>query len=94
MKLLQAAATWVSQNAQHSRLAASADLNKCPGLIECGPVLHPVPKGLETDVGILSKITDRLFTQPPIILVMQSLHVREMLTLQHVGGLLSCWLIR
>lgn len=72
--------------------SAAADLNKCPGLIEGGPVLHPVPKSLEADVSILGKVLDRLFTQPPIILLMQSLHVEKMLTLQHVVAL-SCRLI-
>ena len=67
-----------------AKFSAAADLNKCPWLIEGGPVLHPVPKGLEADVSILSKVLDRLFTQPPIILIMQSLHVKETLTLQHV----------
>jgi hypothetical protein len=51
----------------------ATNLNKGPGLIECRPVFDTVSKGPEADVGILSKVSHRVLTQPATVLVVQYL---------------------
>ena len=59
-----------------SRTVAT-NLNKGPGLVEGGPVFDTVSKGPEADVGILSKVSHRVFTQPPTVLVVQCLQTTD-----------------
>ena len=56
-----------------SAYTPAADLNKSPGLVECRPVFHTVPKSLEADVCILGKVCNRFPAQPATILVMERL---------------------
>ncbi len=55
----------------------ATNLNKGPGLVECRPVFDTIPKGPEADVGILSKVSHRVFAQPATVLVVQCLQTTD-----------------
>lgn len=55
----------------------ATDLNEGPGLIECRPMFDTVSKGPEADVGILSKVSHRVLTQPATVLVVQCLQTTD-----------------
>lgn len=57
-------------------------LNKGPGLVECRPVFDTVSKGPEADVGILSKVSHGVLTQPATVLVVQCLQMTH--TIMHM----------
>ena len=61
----------------HVRSGVATNLNKGPGLIECRPVFDTVSKGPEADVGILSKVSHRVLTQPATVLVVQCLQMTD-----------------
>ena len=55
----------------------ATNLNKGPGLVECRPLFDTISKGPEADVGILSKVSHRLLTQPATVLVVQCLQMTD-----------------
>jgi len=67
----------------------AANLNKGPWLIEGRPVFDTVSKGPEADVGILSKVSHRVLTQPATVLVVQCLRMTDNIMHKYLWSL-SC----
>jgi hypothetical protein len=71
-----------------SRVVAT-NLNKGPGLIEGRPVFDTVSKGPEADVGILSKVSHTVLTQPATVFVVQCLQMTHTITHNHASAMRS-----
>lgn len=48
-----------------------------PGIAESDPVLHPVPKGLKAQIGVITEVVGHAHVLPPTILDLEQLKIEK-----------------